>query len=111
MERPSEQSLVVTATAYNSVRSQTDGNPSLAAWGDQLRPGMQAIAVSHDLIQMGLGRGARVRIDGLPGEWVVLDRMHSRWRKRIDVYMGVDVQAARNWGRRQVRIHWVPRRE
>lgn len=107
--RPAERTLVVTATAYNSVRGQTDGNPSIAAWGDRLRPGMRAIAVSHDLIRMGLGRGARVRIEGLPGDWVVLDRMHARWRKRIDIYMGVDVHAARQWGRRQVRIRWSPR--
>jgi len=102
---------VVTATAYNSVRAQTDGNPSIAAWGDRLQPGMRAIAVSHDLIRLGLTRGVYVRIDGLPGEWVVLDRMHSRWRKRIDIYMGVDVRAARRWGRRQVQIRWYPRRD
>jgi len=104
--RPAEQSLVVTATAYNSVRSQTDGNPSLGAWGDRLRPGMRAIAVSRDLLALGLGRGVRVRIEGLPGEYTVLDKTSKRWRKRIDIYMGVDVQAARRWGRRQVRIHW-----
>jgi 3D (Asp-Asp-Asp) domain-containing protein len=107
--RSAERSLVVTATAYNSLRSQTDGNPSLGAWGDRLRPGMRAIAVSHDLLSMGLTRGAKVRIDGLPGEYTVLDKMGRRWRKRIDIYMGVDVHAARQWGRRQVRIRWTPR--
>jgi 3D (Asp-Asp-Asp) domain-containing protein len=107
--RPAERSLVVTATAYNSVRAQTDGQPDIAAWGDRLRPGMRAIAVSHDLLKLGLTRGAHVRIDGLPGKWVVLDRMHSRWRKRIDIYMGVDVRAARRWGRKQVRIYWNSR--
>jgi 3D (Asp-Asp-Asp) domain-containing protein len=107
--RPAERSLVVTATAYNSLRGQTDGNPSLGAWGDRLRPGMRVIAVSSDLVSMGLTRGAKVRIDGLPGEYTVLDRMGKRWRKRIDIYMGVDVNAARQWGRRQVRIRWTTR--
>jgi 3D (Asp-Asp-Asp) domain-containing protein len=96
----------VTSTAYNSLPDQTDGHPSLGAWGDQLRPGMKAIAVSQDLLEIGLSRGTPVRIEGLPGEYRVLDKMHSQWRKRIDIYMGRDVGAAREWGRRQVRIHW-----
>jgi 3D (Asp-Asp-Asp) domain-containing protein len=107
--QPGERSLVVTSTAYNSIRSQTDGNPSLGAWGDRLRPGMRVIAVSHDLLELGLTRGTPVRVEGLPGEYTVLDKMGRRWRKRIDVYMGHDVHAARQWGRRQVRIFWRPR--
>jgi hypothetical protein len=43
-------SLRVTATAYNSLPGQTDNTPDLAAWGDRLRPGMKAIAVSRDLL-------------------------------------------------------------
>ena len=105
-----ERSRVVVATAYNSLPGQTSGDPNLAAWGDRLVPGMKAIAVSPDLVALGLGRGTRVRIEGLPGEYVVLDRMPSRWKGRIDLYMGEDVQAAREWGRRTVRIHWSPPR-
>ena len=98
--------LEVTATAYNSVRSQTDDTPSLTAWGYTLKPGMKVIAVSHDLIKKGLTHGAWVHIDGVPGVYRVLDKMAGRWRKRIDIYMGLDVQAARNWGRKKVRIWW-----
>lgn len=100
-------SLKVTATAYNSLPSQTDGTPDIAAWGDRLRPGMKAIAVSKDLLkQHGLSRGDKVRISGLDGEYVVLDKMHSRWRKKIDIFMGKDRRAAKKWGRRKVTIHW-----
>jgi 3D (Asp-Asp-Asp) domain-containing protein len=105
---PATSSLVVTATAYNSLHGQTNGTPDIAAWGDELRPGMKAIAVSKDLQAAGLTRGMKVKIDGLPGEYVVLDRMPSRWEKRIDIYMGEDVGAARQWGKRQVRIYWTP---
>ena len=101
-----ERALEVTATAYNSLPGQTEGDPTLAAWGDRLEPGMRAIAVSHDLIGLGLGRGAKVRIDGLPGEYLVLDKMASRWRRKIDLYMGVDREAAIAWGIRKVRIRW-----
>ncbi len=94
----------VTATAYNSVRAQTNSNPSIAAWGDRLKPGMKAIAVSRDLLRKGLKRGSKVKISGLPGEYVVLDKMHYRWRNKIDIYMGKDIRAAKRWGRRKVTL-------
>ena len=96
--------LNVTATAYNSVSAQTDSSPSIAAWGDRLKPGMKAIAVSRDLLKMGLKRGSKVKISGLPGEYVVLDKMHHRWSRKIDIYMGKNVRAAKNWGKRRVTI-------
>ncbi|MCD9514647.1 3D domain-containing protein [Photobacterium carnosum] len=96
--------LNVTATAYNSVSTQTDSSPSIAAWGDRLKPGMKAIAVSRDLLKMGLKRGSKVKISGLPGEYVVLDKMHHRWSRKIDIYMGKNVRAAKDWGKRRVTI-------
>lgn len=102
---------MVRASAYNSRPGQTDRTPSIGAWGDRLAPGMKAIAVSKDLLALGLGRGQRVRIRGLEGEYVVMDRMPSRWSQKIDIYMGVDVRAARNWGIREVEISWVPEEE
>jgi 3D (Asp-Asp-Asp) domain-containing protein len=101
-----ERTLQVTASAYNSTPAQTDARPSEAAWGDSLVPGIRAIAVSRDLIPMGLGQGVGVRIEGLPGEFTVLDKMDARWRRRIDVYFGRDVPAARKFGERQVVIRW-----
>jgi len=101
------RALTVTATAYNSVPEQTHGDPHDAAWGDVLVPGTRAIAVSPDLVALGLRRGVRVRIAGFPGEWMVLDRMPSRWTRRIDLYMGRDVEAARAFGRREVQITWT----
>ena len=101
------RALTVTATAYNSIPEQTQGDPHVGAWGDRLAPGTKAIAVSHDLVALGLRRGATVRIADLPGEWVVLDRMPSRWTRRIDLYMGRDVGAALAFGKREVRITWT----
>ena len=101
------RSLRVKASAYNSLPGQTSGDPTLTAWGDTLEAGMQAIAVSRDLVDLGLGHGVRVRIEGLPGEYVVRDKMAKRWRRKIDIYMGANVEAARAWGVREVRIRWV----
>ncbi|MBK7950573.1 MAG: hypothetical protein IPK00_17890 [Deltaproteobacteria bacterium] len=108
---PEPRVLIVKASAYNSRRGQTDATPSIGAWGDRLVPGMKAIAVSKDLFELGLRRGQRVRIAGLPGEFVVLDRMPSRWQQKIDIYMGLDVRAALRWGVRQVEISWIPEEE
>ena len=107
-EASGERKLRVKATAFNSLRAQTDSTPNIGAWGDRLTPGMKAIAVSADLLEIGLARGQRVRIRGLDGEYVVADRMSSRWQRKIDIYMGHDVKAARNWGVREVDIIWTP---
>jgi len=101
-----EHNLVVKASAYNSVPEQTNSEPTLTAWGDKLEPGMKAIAVSRDLIELGLTHGVHVTIEGLPGEYVVLDKMAARWKHKIDIYMGEDVEAARRWGVRSVAIRW-----
>ncbi len=106
-----EHQLEVTATAYNSHKSQTLGNPRIAAWGDTLKPGIKAIAVSRDLLDSGLTYGVKVNIEGLPGEYVVTDKMHRRWTKKIDVYMGDDIDKAMEWGRKEVTITWRTRRD
>jgi len=105
--KPTEKKVHVTITAYNSVASQTDSTPNIAAWGDRLKPGMKSVAVSNDLLKMGLKRGQKIRIKGLKGEFVVLDRMSKRWKKRIDIYMGNNVKKARNWGRQKRHITWT----
>lgn len=95
----------VTASAYNSVFWQTDSiNPAVAAWGDTLKPGMKSIAVSRDLIKMGLKHNTMVKIDTFPDTFYVKDKMHYRWRNRIDIYMGKDVKKAREWGRKKLMI-------
>ncbi|MCK5824924.1 MAG: 3D domain-containing protein [Ichthyobacteriaceae bacterium] len=98
--------LKVEATAYNSLVSQTDSNPTIAAWGDKLKPGMKCIAVSRDLLEMGLTHNTEVTIEGLDGVYLVKDKMAARWTKRIDIYMGVDSHKAFKWGVRNVKIKW-----
>lgn len=100
--------LAVTATAYTSHRGQTDSTPNIAAWGDRLRPGMKAIAVSRDLlVRYKLKRGTTVKIQGLSGKYRVLDKMNKRWRKKIDIYMGLNKRKAFRWGKKKVVIEWA----
>ena len=106
-KRKKSRSLRVTATAYNSLRGQTDRTPNIAAWGDRLRPGMRVIAVSRDLLtRYGLKHNTLVRIQGHGGTFRVKDKMNKRYRKRIDIYMGKNRIKARRYGKRKVTITW-----
>ena len=99
-------SKIVTATAYNSLEYQTNSNPEVAAFGDRLKSGLKCIAVSRDLLRLGLKHNTPVKIEGFDGVYLVKDKMHSKWENCIDIYMGVDVKAAKNWGRRRVSIKY-----
>ena len=106
-DTPANKSITVVATAYNAHPLQTTAKDhDITAWGDKLKPGMNCIAVSRDLIALGLRHNTRVTIEGFEGYFLVKDKMNKRWTKRIDIYMGNDVEAAREWGVRQVRITW-----
>lgn len=98
--------MEVTATAYNSVVNQTDNDPHITAFGDSLKPGMKYIAVSKDLLTKGLKHNTPVKIDGFKAIYFVKDKMHARWKNKIDIYMGTDVKAAKKWGRKKVKIEY-----
>jgi len=102
-----KRKIRVIATAYTSHRNQTDSTPFLAAWNNRIRPGMKIIAVSEDLIRKyGLKNGVKVKITGLPGYYVVRDKMNKRLRNHIDIYMGINKRRALRWGRRRVALYW-----
>lgn len=104
--------LEVEATAYNSLPGQTHStHPNIGAWGDTLKPGMKVIAVSRDLIEQGLTRNQLVEIEGLPGKFRVLDKMNRRWQQKIDIYMGINQERAKEWGIKKVTIRWEIKKE
>jgi 3D (Asp-Asp-Asp) domain-containing protein len=98
--------LEVTATAYTSSVGETDSTPTISAWGDRLKPGMRVIAVSRDLLAMGVTHGTLVQVEGFDKYFIVLDKMNKRWTKKIDLYMGNNKRAALNWGKKKVNICW-----
>ncbi|HSP11934.1 MAG TPA: hypothetical protein VLO29_05350 [Salegentibacter sp.] len=101
-------SLEVTASAYNSLSWQSGGgDPSITAWGDTLKTGLKAIAVSRDLIKRGLDYNTPVKIEGFDGVFRVKDKMHYRWKNKIDIYMDEDVQKARQFGRKKLMIYFA----
>jgi len=98
------ESITVRASAYNSLAYQTSAQPQIAAWGDSLKPGMKCIAVSKDLLQKGLKHNTEVKLAGHKGLYLVKDKMNSRWKNRIDIYMGEDVAKAKHWGVKRIKI-------
>lgn len=100
------KTIDVSVSAYNAVPSQTDGNPNIAAWGDTLVLDEQGIAVSRDLIAMGLDHNTQVKIEGLEGIYLVKDKMNKRYTKKIDIFMGNDVSKANEWGIKKLTIHY-----
>ena len=104
---PETRSMKVIASAYNSVKAQTANDPTITAWGDTLKPGMKAVAISRDLLDSGLYHKMEIMIDGMEGKYIVLDKMDGRWTKKIDIYMGTDISKAKDWGNKEVTIRWT----
>ena len=67
---------------------------------------MRYIAVSRDLLRKGLKYNTPVVIEGFDGFFLVKDKMHHKWRNHIDIYMGNDIDSAKQWGRRRVCIDY-----
>jgi 3D (Asp-Asp-Asp) domain-containing protein len=99
------RSMVVTATAYNSTRAQTDSTPHIGACNEPVEQGVNLLAVSPDLMRAGLTCGTKVKVEGF-GNFVVWDKMDDRWTRRIDIHMGKKVEKAEEWGEKKVRIWW-----
>lgn len=104
------QTMEVTATSFTLAEEETKrGNVGLTAFGDLLEPTSKAIAVSRDLLRKGLSYGTRIRVEGLPGVYTVRDKMHRRWRDKIDILFARKKRAL-EWGRQTVTIRYLPTR-
>lgn len=96
------KSYNTVVTAYNSDVSQCNGNPCITANGYNLCKYKKedTVAANH------LAFGTKIKIPEYFGDKVftVRDRMNSRYRNRVDVWM-VNYSDARNFGIRRAEIH------
>jgi len=99
-------SYVAKRSKHGKKKKAAPASAPTGAWGDVLDKDTKCIAVSPDLLGHGLTRNTKVKIQGLDGEYRVLDTMSDRWTKSIDIYQGADLGAALQWGSRGVRISW-----
>ena len=83
--------ILVNATVYNAVPSQTDSTPLITASNKKIdadNPGKHRwLAVSRDLELFGFVFGAEVCVEDageMNGIWIVEDRMNKRFVFKID---------------------------
>ncbi|WP_424820425.1 3D domain-containing protein [Salinisphaera sp.] len=95
-------STVVTVTAYNDVPGETDAHPHIGAWNNHLGP--DTVAASPDLVARGLDDGTTVAIEGYKRKFVVRDKTSDDVHDTIDIYMGKNVDKARAFGEKRLRI-------
>lgn len=85
----------IPVTAYNSVVWQTDSTPCIGASGENI---CDLYAQGQDVCAANfVPLGTILEVEGL-GNCVVRDRMNARYFYRVDWFMGVDVQAAKQFG-------------
>lgn len=100
-----ERRLQVTVRAYSPRRKETQGHPRDTASGEKVRPGI--VALSPDVEKaLGVEFGDRVVLEGL-GTYVFHDRVASRKRRHVDIFME-STASARQFGKRQTHVA-VPR--
>lgn len=105
--RATGRSMVLKATAYNSIPNQTDSTPTITATGTRTRPGV--VAMSRDMLRV-FPYGTRVKIEDLSGRYnfsgrvfVVEDTMHPRKTNQVDIWMPTYREAI-NFGKGTVRV-------
>jgi len=91
---------VVTVTAYHPGVTAPGSPQGITASGQRVAEGM--LAVSRDVERtLNLGFGDRVLLHGL-GVFEFQDRMHSRCKKKVDVFMKTKKKAVKFGVRRYV---------
>ena len=94
--------LKVHVTTYNAVPEQTDGTPEITAYGRKSKPGV-TFAASNDLIEkLNLKPGVKMYVPGIPsrakdGMWIFEDKMHPRWKNRIDLMVKGKFQTSKKY--------------
>lgn len=104
----SNPALAVTVTAYSPTEEECDEDPYITAYQKPVKEG--TIAISRDLEEeLGWAIGDKVYLTGL-GVFEVWDRMHPRWRKKVDIFFH-DTERAVSFGVKQAKVLKVEKRE
>lgn len=95
--RSKRSTLKVYITGYSSSPDETDDTPDITASGSHTRDGVIATNM--------LPFGTKVRIPSLFGKklFVVEDRMHERFNKRMDIWFP-EKEDAKNFGIRYAEV-------
>lgn len=83
---------ICMVTFYTPSSDETDSTPYITASGARVRLGI--CAISRDLEKLGFTFGRSIYVKGL-GSFEIQDRMHRRWKNRIDILVMSKRQARR----------------
>jgi 3D (Asp-Asp-Asp) domain-containing protein len=98
------KTMRVTATAYNSVPEQTDGDPFTTAAGTRTRPGVVAACFPFGTQLEIIVPGQEGSLNGIT--YVVEDRTGAGRCDHVDIWMET-IPEARQFGRRTVEIRFI----
>lgn len=89
-------------TAYNSVPWQTDATPCIGAQGTDI---CDIYAAGENVCAANfVPLGTVIEVEGL-GHCTVRDRMNARYYYRVDWYMGMDIDGAKQFGIQNKTVH------
>ncbi len=94
------ESRTVTMSGYTSRVEETDDSPCISADGTNICEYEGCVVASNDY-----ALGTVIEVEGF-GRCTVKDRMNGRYTgtNTIDMYFGMDLQEAINFGRQQIEI-------
>lgn len=85
-------------TAYNSVEEQTDDSPCIGSAGNICEAARYQRVCATRLYKLG----TVLWIEGV-GPCVILDRTSKKYANRIDIFMGRDIEAAKQFGIKELK--------
>ena len=96
-----EEKITRIVTAYNSVPWQTDDTPCIGAFGDDL-------CVLHKVGDLScaadLEYGTKLWIPPFQNWCTVRDRMARKFKDRVDLFMGDDIEGAKKFGKQKLTL-------
>jgi len=95
------KTIPIKISAYTSSKSQTQGNPFVAAWGDRLKKyhKKRVIAVSRDLLKhVKHNQKVKIKIGKKIYNVKVVDKMAKRWHRKVDLYFYTSRKEALRFG-------------
>lgn len=94
---PPQEARMVIVTAYSSTIDQCDADPFITAYNTQVRQGIVAANF--------LEKGTQIMFPEVFGNrvFVVEDKMHKRFKYRVDIWMP-NVEQAKEFGIKKIKM-------
>lgn len=99
------KTVIHEVTAYNSFEEQTDSSPCIAAYGDNICE-LYDFYKSKNISIFATNKYPKntlLYVEHI-GKAIVLDKMNSRYKNRLDFYVKYDYERALKFGKQNLRV-------